>query len=375
MKYIYIIIALCFTLQVEAQKKGAGEVTTKNGVTLAGEIRLINSEQALKIKENSASEPQTYSYSNIKSVSIEDTKYVTITYDNKLILAEELVDGKATLLDIGNDRLLVRKSGEESQVLYMDSTNPEKNKIPGILSLIFNDCNSIREDLKNGLRYTQYSVVETVKAYNNCDYNNTGYIPTEQEISMSSDYQRDEFLFYGGIGATLNRSSFFNFDDYESFTQPQIQIGVLATPGFVGSLQGKLFFYLEALASFSGDRDYENAGVPASLKKSSLKAIIGPEYHFNTDKTIQPVIGVGFGVGADTYKGKYDGFAVDDTGGHIFLAPKIGLLFNLSNGKKIGVMANYITEYEAKLNYERNNTIAPIIIDTHNFTLGINYYF
>src|SRR5690606_32829639 len=115
--------------------------------------------------------------------------------------------------------------------------------------------------------------------YNNCNY--APFEPTEKEAEKAANFQGDRYKLFVGVGASINRTGFFNFDNYESLSQGQLSFGIAATPGFIGSLQGNLYVALEVGLAFSGEKEFGNSPFETVFKKDSQKANLGLEYHFN----------------------------------------------------------------------------------------------
>jgi len=284
-----------------------------------------------------------------------------------------LVSGKATLIKYSDSKFAVKMITGEEKVLYIRDDSYKQKQVPGILSVLFNDCNSIRDEINKDQTFTESKLINLTNLYNQCAYG--AYQPTASEIEESNRYESDSFQFYAGLGASVNRISFFNFDDYETQTQPQVTVGVAVTPGFVGALQDNLYFTAEISAAFSGDKDFNNAPFTTNLKKNSYRFTIGSEYRFGKESNIQPYIGIGIGAATESYEGFYNGDPIDNSEGNIFFQPKAGVLFQLSNGKKIGFNISFIPEYETNLSFMKNNQLIPLIVDSHYFNAGINYYF
>lgn len=286
-------------------------------------------------------------------------------------ITQTIVSGKATLERLDDNLYQISKTNGTSRQLDLNSDN--QAQIPGILALLFRDCETLRQEVFKNSEYTEKMLIQNVETYNNCAY--SAYAPTKSEINKANSFQGDQFNFYGGIGASIQRISFFNFDDYESQTQGQAQLGVAVTPGFVGSLQGNLYFTLEVSAGFSGEKDFENIPLATSFSKNSYRMQMGTELRFLKESRMQPMIGIGIGAVRDTYDGTYDGDNFDISAGDVFYSPRVGLIFKCNNGNAIGLIASYIGEYENDLSFPKDNGIVPLIVDSHQFNIGVNYYF
>ncbi len=285
--------------------------------------------------------------------------------------AQELVSGKATLTKLKGGIYEVKK--EDGTVKKIDIRPNAEEHIHGTLAVLFKECEETRQSVFDLKIITEEDLVKTVKNYNKCNY--TPFEPTEKEIEQAANFQVDEYKLFASIGGSLNRISFFNFDDYENLAQGQLSFGLAATPGFLGSLQGNLYVTLEVNAAFSGDKDFGNSPFQTNFKKDSQKANLGLEYHFNKKGKIRPLAGIGVGLASDHYKGSYNGYDLNEREGSAFVIPRVGILFSLDEKKSLGVILSYIPEYENDLTFQTEDEIVPLIIDTHYINAGLYLYF
>ena len=287
------------------------------------------------------------------------------------IQAQELVSGKATLIRKGTGIYEIGKTDGTAKKINIRPN--EDSQTRGILAVLFKDCENVRTEVAKEVGISETKLVQWVKAYNNCNY--APYQPTEKELETAANFQEDQLKLFASLGGSLNRISFFNFEDYENMMQAQASFGIAATPGFLGSLQGNLYFTLEGSAAFSGDKDFENSPFATLFKKNSFRASLGGEYHFNKNGSFQPLIGISVGLVRDHYKGSYDIYGLDQTEGSAFLMPKVGVLFPLDSKKSLGVIVSFIPEYENDLTFRSGEEIIPLIIDSHYINAGLYLYF
>ncbi len=285
--------------------------------------------------------------------------------------AQELVTGKAVLTRVATGIYEIKK--EDGTTKKINIRPNEDNHVQGTLAVLFRDCEKLRQSVFESHLVTEGQLIQAVETYNNCEY--TPFEPTEKEIKQAANFQGDEYKLFASIGGSLNRISFFNFDDYENLTQGQASFGIAATPGFIGSLQGNLYVTLEVSAAFSGDKDFGNSPFQTNFRKDSQKANLGLEYHFNKNGSIRPLIGIGIGLSSDHYKGNYNGYKLNERDGSAFAIPKLGVLFSLDEKKSLGVILSYIPEYENDLSFRTEDDIIPLIVDTHYINAGLYLYF
>jgi hypothetical protein len=285
--------------------------------------------------------------------------------------AQELVTGKAVLTRVATGIYEIKK--EDGTTKKINIRPNEDNHVQGTLAVLFRDCEKLRQSVFDSHLVTEGQLIQVVETYNNCEY--TPFEPTEKEIKQAANFQGDEYKLFASIGGSLNRISFFNFDDYENLTQGQASFGIAATPGFIGSLQGNLYVTLEVNAAFSGDKDFGNSPFETNFRKDSQKANLGLEYHFNKNGSIRPLIGIGIGLSSDHYKGNYNGYDLNERDGSAFAIPKLGVLFSLDEKKSLGVILSYIPEYENDLSFRTEDDIIPLIVDTDYINAGLYLYF
>lgn len=285
--------------------------------------------------------------------------------------AQELVTGKAVLTRVSTGIYEIKK--EDGTTKKINIRPNEHNHVQGTLAVLFSDCEKLRQSVFDSHLVTEGQLIQAVETYNNCEY--TPFQPTEKEIKQAANFQGDQYKLFASIGGSLNRISFFNFDDYENLTQGQASFGIAATPGFIGSLQGNLYVTLEVNAAFSGNKDFGNSPFQTNFRKDSQKANLGLEYHFNKNGSIRPLLGIGIGLSSDHYKGNYNGYDLNERDGSAFAIPKVGVLFSLDEKKSLGVIVSYIPEYENDLSFWNGEEIVPLIIDTHYINAGLYLYF
>lgn len=284
---------------------------------------------------------------------------------------QELVSGKATLTKTGMGIYEIKKNNLPPQKI--DIRQNEKNQLAGTLAVLFQDCENLRLSVFEMGEINESKLVKAVEQYNNCTY--SPFKPTDKEAQEAANFQGDEYQFFASVGASVNRISFYNLDDYKTLTQGLVSIGIAATPGFVGTLQGNLFFTMEASAALAGDKDYPNSPFKANFKKNSERLQLGTEFRFNKNGFVKPLIGIGIGLARDHYNGIYDGYKLDQRQGSSFVIPKLGVLFSLDDKKSLGVIVSYIPEYQNNLIFIVNDQIFPLEINTHYLNAGLYFYF
>jgi len=369
MKHFYFIFLLLACTTVNAQFYKSGTITDNNNQTLEGRISIDNSEKKVLLKKDGST--QSYHFNSITNVTVSGRLYSNITFENNIFLAHALVNGKASLFDLNNNDYLILKEDGLGKLINLEE---DKAKIPGILGVLFKDCNEIRDVIYKSDEINERILKDIVSGYNSCEYSD--YNPTENEMKNANTYNTDTFRFYGGFQTGFNNTTINNFSSNNT-SGFGLGLGIAASPGFTGSLQGNLYFDFDFSMIFTGDNDFSNGAIPLNYEVNSYRLSIGLEYLFNKEGKVQPFLGVGFGYTSDYYKGKMGTISFKDDGQNNFFLPKIGLLYQLNNGKHLGLTLSYISEYENDLSFRfgEDLTYYPFLVDTSAFNLGLNYYF
>lgn len=285
--------------------------------------------------------------------------------------AQELVSGKASLSRV-NYGVYEIKIDSITKRLDIRSNSEKRNQ--GILSVLFKDCEEVRQSVFQISELTEGNLISTIRKYNSCNY--TPFQLTEKEAERAANFQGDQLKLFAKLGVSLNQISFFDSGNTEPQTQGQIGFGIAATPGFLGDLQGNFYFTLEVDAAFSGDKVFNNSPPHTNFRKNSYRENLGIEYHFNTNGTFQPLIGLGVGLSQDHYSGNYGGYTIKESVGNGFINPKAGVLFSLDNKKSLGLILSYIPKQNDDLSFRNEEReVIPFVIDTHYFNAGIYFYF
>lgn len=364
---LFVFLSLLSITTTIAQNYTTGTITTKNE-TIKGRVLVDYESQTLTLKKDL--KVTTYTFDQVNSITLRNTTLSKKIFDGTLYYVSSIVSGKGNLYKINNSQYLVAVENGKNTVI---NTTQKSNKTPGILAVLFSDCNTIRAALNNEDLFNEPALRKIVNSYNACDY--SAYAPTEKEVKNASKHNTDQASFYTGIGTGLNSISFFDNTSTESLLSTQIQAGLIASPSFFGAIQGNLFVSLEGSANFSGDTNFGNIASPTNFRVNSYRVFLGFEYMVNKTRKIKPFVGVSIGVTSDSFKGEIDGFSFDITGGNTLFVPRFGALFQLPNQKHVGVTLSYLSEYENNLSFLTNDTVIPLIVNNENFTLSLNYYF
>ncbi len=363
---LLLMIGLCTA--VTAQNFSSGSVTILNNNPLEGNIAIDYLAQTVLYKKNYKT--TAYTFDQVTSVSLNDRKFDKIAVDDIIYFASPLQDGKASLYQISPTEYLITTTTTKAKVINLKN---DRANIAGTLAVLFSDCNSIRRSLNAIDQFNESALIRNVQAYNACDYEI--YAPTPSEVDAAASYNTDAASFYLGATTGVNILQFFNNDASESIVTGQVQLGVITTPSFLGTLQGNLYFSLEGSATLSGDNSFENLPNNLNFKMSTYRLLFGLEYQFNKENKVKPFIAAAVGPTGDYYEGTLDGNDFDISGGNPIFVPRVGVRYELNNGGHLGATISYITGYENDLTFPTEEGVIPLVVDVKTISLGFNYYF
>jgi len=284
-------------------------------------------------------------------------------------MANVLVSDKASLYKIGYDSYLII-NGDVSKSFDI---NDQQNVLPGILSLLYNDCNEIRAVIEKKDLIKRDDLIALTNQYNNCSYSE--YTPTENEVKRATKHNTDQVRLYVGIGANHNNISFFDNNETPSLVGGLLRVGVEGSPSFLGRLQGNLHVFFEGSANFTGNQDFTNNADPVNFSINSYRLQFGIHYLFNKTGFLKPILGIGIGGTSDSFSGSILGNRFEIDGGNPIVVPRLGARFKLKNNKHIGLMIEYITSFENDLTFPTSDGIIPLEVASQNIGIGINYIF
>lgn len=365
--YLFLLIIITYST-IQAQNYKSGSITDSNNQELNGRVSIDNSNKIVHFKSEGNS--KQISFNTLSQVETNNRIYSKISFDNDAYLAHELISGKASIYDLtGNDFLIISEDNGRIFNLIQDET-----QIPGILGVVFQDCNSIRDDIYKITDYNERVLKELVTQYNSCEYGE--FTPTETEMKQANTNDTDTFRFHGGFQTEFNSTTVNGFSSNNN-TGFGLGLGVAASPGFTGSLQGNLYFDFDFNMTFLGDSDFNNGTTPLNYKVNSYRLNIGLQYQFNKNGAVKPFVGAGFGFTSDHYNGTIGTISFKDDGKNNYFLPKAGVLYQLNNGNHIGLVLSYISEFENDLSFRFGEelTYYPFVVETTAFNLGLNYYF
>lgn len=285
--------------------------------------------------------------------------------------AQELVNGKAVLTKESSGIYNLKVEG---QTKIIDIRPNKQEYVKGTLSVLFNDCERLRQAVFDLPQIDERILISTVKEYNDCSY--APYAPTKKEIEKAERFRGDQFKVFANLGTSFNQITFIEGGSSETHIQGNVGVGVAASPGFLGSLQNNLYFTLDAGMAFSGEKDFSNVSYATKLRRNSFQSSLGAEYHFNKNGSFQPLIGIGVGLRQDYYKGSFNSHDINDHEGSAYILPKTGILFKINDSNSLGLLVSFIPNSTTDL-YFRNEQgeVESFSIDTSQINAGLYLYF
>jgi len=363
--YSLLLLSLLSFSNAISQNFSNGSITTSKNQVYNGRISIDNASKKVLLKKNGSI--QTYIFDAINTVVLNGQTYSIIIFENKSFFAQKIESGKASLYNLSNNEYLIIM--ENGFGKFLDMTK-NKSQIPGTLSLLFNDCNSVRDKINKNSAFTESNLIDYTKSYNSCSYSE--YSPTETEVSNAS---RSDFIkFYGGLQTGFN-STKINSNSSENTNSFGLGLGLVASPSFMGNLQGNLNIDFDASLLFTGNNDFNYTSSNLNYKIFTYRFSLGLEYLFNKNGKIKPFLGIGYGYSSDFYNGTIGPIDFKDNKQNYFFLPKIGLLYSLNNSNHIGITFSFISNYDNDLSFYFDDALYIINTENEYFNIGLNYYF
>ena len=363
---ILIIFLICINLSV-AQNYQSGLITTTKNISIKGKVLIDNDLKKVYLKNNG--NQKDYNFKEIKSIFINKKLYSKINFNNEDYFTNLLVSGKTSLYQINKYIfLLINVTNQQKLNVIQD-----RQQIRGFLSLIFKDCNSIRDEINRTEEFSKKTLTELTILYNKCDYE--AYKPTEKELSQAKTFNSDFFRFYGSLLVNINNNQ-INNNATNNTNGFGVGIGLASSPSFMRNLKGNLFIDFDLSVIWSGADEFENE-IPLNLKQNSFRLSLGIKYIFNKEGVVLPFLGIGYGYSSDYYSGTIGSIDFKDHKQNFFFTPKVGVLYKFKNKKLLGITINYLTGFKNDLSfrYGEELTYYPLVINQSSITLGLSYQF
>mgnify|MGYP001339112859 CR=1 FL=1 len=360
-------LLVLFSFQaIIAQNYKNGTLTDVNNITYTGQFSIDHENNLLRYREGQTS--RVFGYSQIQSLTIDGNEVFVKQIDNQNVLLTTLVRGKATLYEKNRTLYYI-----ENQKDFVEINTSEKTfLIPGKLNLIFSDCNSIREPITRMSNFNRSTLIRLTEQYNSCDYSE-GFELTEKEIRESERFRSDVFSFYTGAGITISNLAYRNEEKAVLF--PQLSLGVLVSPGFLGNLQHKLHFGTDVSYGVAQSQNLNTENENLEVKLHSFVYAIESRFHFNTSNKIQPYLGIGINFHSERYKGQLNGENFNSLDGRFNYNLKAGIM--LHTGKNRWALSlRYLPEFTSDASFfDSQGQFTPLDINNSYLATRIEFYF
>lgn len=365
----FLIGCLLITLSFQsfyAQPYKSGTLVDINNVTYTGQFSIDHDNSLLRFREGQNS--RVFGYSQIQNLTIAGNEIVVKNYENQTILLTILTSGKATLYEKSSSLFFI-----ENQNIFREINTSENTfLIPGTLNLLFKDCNSIREPIARVSNFNRSALIRLTEQYNQCDYTESFEL-TQKEIRESERFRRDVFSFYAGAGLTLSQTSYKDAD--KNSVLPQLSLGVLVSPGFLGNLQHKLYFGTDVSYGLAQSQTLNTTNESLEFKLQSFVYALETQFHFNSSGNIQPYVGIGANFHSDRYKGQLNGEKFNTMDGGFNYNLKAGLIFKTGKNQW-GWSLRYIPEFTSDISFfDSEGTLTTLDINNSYLATRIEFYF
>ena len=364
--FILIITLFCINLSI-AQNYQSGVITTSKNTSVKGKISIDNDLKKVYVKYNG--DQKNYQFKEVKSIFINKKLYSKVNFNNEEYFTKIVVTGKASLYQINTyNFLLINATNQQKLNIIQD-----RQQIRGFLSLIFKDCNHVRDAINRTEEFSKKTLTELTILYNKCDYG--AYNPTEKELSQANRFNTDFFRFYGSLLGSINNNQ-INNNASNNNSGFGIGIGLASSPSFMGNLKENIFFNFDIAILFTGNSEFENEFL-LNFKQNSFRLSLGIEYVFNKKGIVLPFLGIGYGYSSDYYNGTIETINFKDHKQNFFFIPKVGVLYKLKYKKLLGITINYLTGFKNDLSfrYGEELTYYPLVINQSSISLGLSYQF
>ena len=365
--YIILIISLiCINLSV-AQNYQSGVITTSKNLSVKGKVFIDNDLKKVYVKYNG--DQKDYQFKEVKSIFINKELYSKINFNNEDYFTSLVVSGKASLYQINRYNFLLINVNKKQKLNVIQ----DHQKIRGFLSLIFNDCNPIRDEINRTEEFSKKTLTELTILYNKCDYG--AYNPTEKELNQANRFNTDFFRLYVSLLGSVNNNQ-INNNASNNNSGFGIGIGLASSPSFMGNLKENIFFNFDIAILFTGNSEFENEFL-LNFKQNSFRLSLGIEFVFNKEGIVLPFLGIGYGYSSDYYNGTIETINFKDHKQNFFFNPKVGVFYKLKNKKLLGITINYLTGFKNDLSfrYGEELTYYPLVINQSSISLGLSYQF
>lgn len=359
--------ALLFSGLLFSQNYQNGTLVDLQNNTYTGKFSIDSENALVRFKTNQSS--KVFGYNQIKTLSLDGKEVVKKELDNQVVLLTSLTQGKASLFQKNKTLFYIENA---NGALIAVETSKNKQLLPGILNVAFQDCSSIRESISRTINFNASNLIKLTETYNNCNYSNNFEL-TEKEIETSNQFKSDVYWLYAGAGATMNQLTFGNTE--ETLVFPQFSVGILVSPGFMKSLQNKLFVGSDLSYGVASSQTLTSNTQELDVRVHSFLYTFELQYNFNTSNKVQPYLGGGANFHAERFKGTLNGERFNQTDSDLDVNLKAGVLYTLGK-QRIALSFRYIPEYDSNASFKNSEgDFVPLRLENNYFITRLEFHF
>lgn len=280
--------------------------------------------------------------------------------------AFQITKGNSSVYGITGEKYLVNSNNSQARIVDL---NQKSNKLGGTLSVIYSDCLKVRELIANSSNINESELKTIAETYNTCEYK--AYEPTLDEVLNANKSRNDKVAFFIGAGIGLSSVKFEENGESDGYASSFFQIGVQGFPAFSREKLNRLSFSAQLQYWLGARNDYTNTTFTRDYKVTSARLLIGTEYTFLTQKTLQPFLGLNLGISSDTYHGTLGGSEIKINKGNTLYGFTTGVNFQFDQSR-LNVAATYFPETKTNV---RTRVSPSLIVYNTTLSIGVNYFF
>ncbi|WP_204345034.1 hypothetical protein [Psychroserpens algicola] len=217
-----------------------------------------------------------------------------------------IVDGKASFYkDINSKNFYIQNESRNSKIVKLEpfKSSKKNSRNAGILSLIFEDCISVRSQIEKE-DINESMVIQLTNNYNKCpEYANGFQLSNKQK--KEQEYLKQPSIYSLDFGGTL---AFNNFDSQIPFLQNESTksnnvgygafVSFNVSPTYFNQLRDILYFDISVSYNIAPEFEVEFYDV----SRANFLINVSPTYYFLRDRKLNPFARANFGINYTNYE-------------------------------------------------------------------------
>ncbi|MCK8481437.1 porin family protein [Psychroserpens algicola] len=217
-----------------------------------------------------------------------------------------IVDGKASFYkDIKSKNFYIQNESRNSKVVKLEpfKSSKKNSRNAGILSLIFEDCISVRSQIEKE-DINESTVIQLTNGYNKCPEYADGFQLSNKQ-KKEQEYLRQPSIYSLDFGGTL---AFNNFDSQIPFLQNESTksnnvgygafVSFNVSPTYFNQLRDILYFDISVSYNIAPEFEVEFYDV----SRANFLINVSPTYYFLRDRKLNPFARANFGINYTNYE-------------------------------------------------------------------------